>query len=388
VTQLRRAFAPLSPALCYSIKSCHNLHILRLLRGHGVSFDAVSGGEVRRALEAGADPGTIVFAGVGKTAAEITEAIDAGVGWFNVESPAELRVLAELATARGVKVKAALRVNPDVDAHTHPYTTTGRDENKFGVEMTQARALFVEYRQHPHVAVAGVHIHIGSPVNTVEPYTAMIHKALALIEDLRREGVAITSFNIGGGFGDAYGTEAVPPISAYASAIVPLLEGRDLHVHLEPGRTISANSAVLLTEVLYLKHSRNKQFVVVDAAMTDLIRPALYQAFHFIWPVRCPPAMVPSTPAPQIERDGLTRVDVVGPVCETGDFLGRNRDLPPLATHDLLAVFSAGAYGAVMSSQYNSRPRAAEVLVDGTTTRLIRRRESYDDLVAAERDAS
>lgn len=388
VAALQRAFAPLSPVLCYSIKSCHNLHILRLLREQGVAFDAVSGGEIRRAVEAGADPASIVFAGVGKTPAEITDAIEVGVGWFNVESPAELHVLGSLADTHRKRVNVALRVNPDVDAHTHPYTTTGKDENKFGIDMAQARKIFLEYRDNPHVAVAGIHVHIGSPVNTVEPYAAMIRKVLALVDDLGREGLHLRVLNIGGGFGAEYGTGPVPPLEDYAAAIVPLLEGRDLQVHLEPGRTISANSAVLLTEVIYLKHSQFKRFAVVDAAMTDLIRPALYQAFHFIWPVRCRPHLVPPAPATDIEMDGLTRVDVVGPVCESGDCFGRDRQLPPLQPHDLLAIFSAGAYGAVMSSQYNSRPRAAEVLVSGESARLIRRRETYDDLVATEREAT
>ena len=383
---IARAFAALNPKICFSIKSCHNLHVLRLLREQGAAFDAVSGGEVRRAMEAGARPEDIVFAGAGKTETEIHDAIDVGVGWFNAESETELEIIAHSAERAGKVSRAAVRVNPDVDPHTHPYTTTGKSENKFGIEVDRARALFARYRRHRWLKLCGVHLHIGSPVNTVEPYVEAVTKALALIDQLRADGVEIESINLGGGYGASYEGDEAPPAADYARALVPLLEGRGLAVHLEPGRSISANAAVLLAGVICVKQSRTRRFVIVDAAMTDLLRPALYGAYHFIWPVEPADGLVPPHQGRDLKLPGTILVDVVGPVCESSDFLGKDRHLPLLKRGDLLATFSAGAYGAVMSSQYNSRPRAAEVLVEGGSARLIRRRETYDDLVAAERE--
>jgi diaminopimelate decarboxylase len=383
---LRDAFAALQPRLCYSIKSCHNVHILRTLLECGSSFDAVSIGEVRRALEAGANASDIVFAGVGKTPAEIEAAVELGVGTFNAESAMELDVIASVAKQSKKKVLAALRINPDVDAKTHPYTTTGKDENKFGIEIGSSRALFQRYADDEFLSLVGIHLHIGSPVYTVEPYVEMVTKALELIDQLKSDGVAIDAINIGGGYGAEYGDQSSATPSDYANAIVPLLKDRGLKVSLEPGRSISANAGILITRVVYLKKSRTKQFVIVDAAMTDLIRPALYNAYHFIWPVVPTDGCVPTDRSPQYRVEGALPVDVVGPVCESSDFLGRNRFIPPVKQGDLLAMFSAGAYGAVMSSQYNSRSRAAEVLVEVDGPRLIRRRETFDDLMAPERD--
>ena len=381
-----RAFAELRPRLCFAVKSCHNIHVLRLLREHGAAFDVVSGGEVRRAAEAGANPADIVFAGVGKTDEEMTAAIALGVGCFNVESVTELERLAAHAERARKTVHAALRINPDVDALTHPYTTTGKRENKFGIDIERARRLFRQFAGNPWLRVSGVHVHIGSPVNTVEPYVRATAKALTLIEDLRADGVEIDMFNLGGGYGACYEQADAPPPEDYARAVVPLLKGRGLQVHLEPGRSIAANSGLLLTRTLYVKQGCERRFVIVDAAMTDLLRPALYGAYHFVWPVEPGSAFVPPHRGSDLKLPGTVEVDVVGPVCESGDFLAKDRWLPPMQRGDLLAVFSAGAYGAVMSSQYNSRPRAAEVLVDGDSARLIRRRETYDDLIAAERD--
>ncbi|MCP4592234.1 MAG: diaminopimelate decarboxylase [bacterium] len=381
---LAEAFAPLNPKLCFAVKSCHNTHILRLLGEHGAAFDVVSGGEVFRAITAGADPGDIVFAGVGKTDSEIAAAIEAGVGCFNVESEAELAVLAGLAEQGGKVVQVALRVNPDVDAHTHPYTTTGKQENKFGIDLDCARELFKHYSGHSWVRVSGVHMHLGSPVNTVDPYVQAIGKLLGMIDELRAAGVGIDLFNLGGGWGAGDGETPSANPAEYARSIVPLFKGRDLRIHLEPGRSIAANSAVLLERTIYIKEGCVRRFVIGDAAMTDLIRPALYQAYHFLWPVEPGDGFVPPHHRSDLKLPGCVEVDVVGPVCESGDFLAKGRWLPPVKRGDLLAVFSAGAYGAVMSSQYNSRPRAAEVLVDGDTLRLIRRRETYDDLIAAE----
>jgi diaminopimelate decarboxylase len=384
--RLARAFAPLRPHICYSIKSCHNTHILRLLRERGAAFDAVSIGEIRRALEAGADPATIVFAGVGKTQAEIRAAVEGGVGCFNVESVGELEALAAVTQELKKPVRACLRVNPDVDPATHPYTTTGKKENKFGIERDVARELFKAYVQHPRLRLSGIHLHIGSPVYTIEPYVEAAEKALVLIDELRTAGVSIDLLNLGGGWPVSYQDDDAPPLEDYAAALTPLLQGRGLDIHLEPGRSIAANSGLLVARVIYTKQGRERRFVIVDAAMTDLIRPALYQAYHFLWPVAPGPEFTPTGRAAEMALPGLAPVDVVGPVCESSDFLAKQRPLPPILPGDLIAVFSAGAYGSVMGSQYNSRPRPPEVLVEGANARLIRRRETYDDLVATERD--
>jgi len=384
--RLVQAFSSLNPVVCFSIKSCQNIHICRLLAGRGSGFDVVSGGELYRALKAGADPAKIVFAGVGKTDREINEAIDAGIGLFNVESAEELENLARIAKSRGTRVDAALRINPDVDPQTHDYTATGRKETKFGVDLAAARDLFLKFRNDAGVNLRGVHLHIGSPVNAVGPYVEAITKALNLIDDLARQGVQIDTIDIGGGFGAYYQGSEAPLAIDYANAIVPLLAGRGLRVYMEPGRSLVANAGILVTRVIYTKRSPSKRFVIVDAGMNDLIRPALYGAYHFIWPVSVPEEFVPASRAEVLQMPGLVEVDVVGPVCETGDFLAKGRRLPAVRRGDLLAVFSAGAYGMVMSSQYNSRPRAAEVLVDGQQWRVIRRRETYEDLVRPEEE--
>jgi diaminopimelate decarboxylase len=379
------AFADLHPIICYSVKSCQNLHILQLLQERGASFDVVSGGELARALEAGADPGAIVFAGVGKTDAEIRQGIQTGIGWFNVESEQELESLIRIAGEMDRTAQAALRINPDVDPKTHVYTTTGKQETKFGVDLARARNVFARYGRDGRVKISALHLHLGSPVNTVEPYVEAIEKTLVLIRELRDDGFAVDTLDIGGGFGADYESDEAPAPADYAAKIVPLLRDHGLTVILEPGRTISANAGVLLTRVLYTKQSGAKRYVITDAALTELVRPALYGAEHFVWPV-CPgDGFVPDTRRCDLHLADTEQVDVVGPVCESSDFLAKGRWLPPLKRGDLLAVFTAGAYGFVMSSQYNSRPRAPEVLIDGGSARLIRRRETYDDLVEAER---
>ena len=379
------AFAELNPIICYSVKSCQNLHILRVLRERGASFDVVSGGELARALEAGADASRIVFAGVGKTDAEVRQGIQAGIGWFNVESEQELENLIRIAAEVDRPVRAALRINPDVDPKTHVYTTTGKQETKFGVDLVRVRNVFDRYGRDARVKMSALHLHIGSPVNTVEPYVEAIEKTLALIRHLREDGFAVDTLDIGGGFGADYETGEAPSPSEYAARIVPLLHGRGLTVILEPGRTISANAGVLLSRVLYTKQSGARRYVITDAALTELVRPALYGARHFVWPVAPGDGFVPEARRCDLHLADTELVDVVGPVCESSDFLAKGRWLPPLKRGDLLAVFSAGAYGFVMSSQYNSRPRSPEVLIDGHSARLIRRRETYDDLVGPER---
>ncbi|NOT00794.1 MAG: diaminopimelate decarboxylase [Phycisphaerales bacterium] len=383
--RLRAAFAELNPIICYSIKSCHNLHILRLMRSLGASFDVVSGGELVRALEVGADASRIVFAGVGKTDDEIRMALGARVGWFNVESEQELERIDQLCELSNASTGAALRVNPDVDPHTHRYTTTGKRETKFGVDVDRARRVFREFGRDRRVRLTGIHLHIGSPVNRVEPYVEAVTRALQLVESLRVDGLTIDTLNIGGGFGAHYEGAEAPAAQAYAEAVIPVLRARGLQLILEPGRSISANAGILLARTIFTKRGGDKTFVIVDAAMTELIRPALYEAYHFAWPVKPANGMVPPHRGRDLKLDGTSLVDVVGPVCESADLLAPNRWLPPIQRGDLLAIFSTGAYGSVMGSRYNSRPLAPEILVDGGDYRVIRPRESYDQMLAAER---
>jgi len=382
---VEKAFAPLAATICFSIKSLSNIHILRLLAGAGSGFDVVSGGELARAQAAGADCSRIVFAGVGKTDAEIRQAVAVGIGLFTVESETEFENISRLAGSSGRTVRAALRVNPDIDPKTHRHTSTGKKETKFGVDIERAQRFFRDYGRDRNVRLDALHIHIGSPIYSPAPYVEAIKKVLDLIESLEREGFSVRTFDIGGGFAADYGEHRAPTAADYAGAIVPLLAGRGLEVILEPGRQIAANSAILLTAVQYVKRGGERNFAIVDAAMTDLIRPALYEAEHFVYPT-----VVPADRPPQRRLDwapgDAVKVDVVGGVCESSDFLAKDRLLPPLTRGDLLAVFTAGAYGFVMSSQYNSRPRAAEVLVEGDRFRLIRRRETYEDLLGPEKD--
>ncbi len=387
---LMQAFAAVDPLICYSIKSCGNLHILRLLAQRGAGMDVVSGGELYRAREAGVDGGRIVYAGVGKTDAEIRMALEAGIGWFNIESEAEFENIAAIARQMRRQASAALRVNPDVDARTHAKTTTGKKETKFGVDLERAHRFFERYGKDAHLHLSALHMHIGSPIYTVEPYVEAVEKALQLIADLKATGVAITALDLGGGFGADYEERQTPPYAAYADKLVPLLKpfvAQGGRLILEPGRTIVANAGVLLTRVQYIKMGGAKKFVIVDSGMNHLIRPTLYDSFHFIWPTRVTPMHQPKTRHRAMHQQGLEKCDVVGPICETGDYFARDRALPPVARGDLLAVFTAGAYGMVMASNYNAQPRPAEVLVDGAQATIIRPRETYDDLVAPERHA-
>ncbi|MBL7221105.1 MAG: diaminopimelate decarboxylase [Phycisphaerae bacterium] len=384
---IAEAFAELNPTICYSIKSLANVNILKLLAKAGSSFDVTSGGELARATIAGGDASKIVFAGVGKTDRELVDALDAGIGVFNIESEAEFENLSRLAAQRGAKPHAALRLNPDVyDPKTHTYTATGKKETKFGVDIERAVRFFEEYGSGPNVMLDGIHIHIGSPIYSAWPYVEAIGKTLSMIDRLKEKGFEINTLDIGGGFAADYETGASPLADDYAKAIVPLLKDTALAVIIEPGRQISCNAGILATEVQYVKTGGEKNFVIVDAAMTDLFRPALYGSEHFVYP-----AAIDATAQPPERRAGFaapggTKVDVVGGVCEGSDFLAKDRVLPPIARGDLMVVFSAGAYGFVMSSQYNSRPRSVEVLVDGAEYRIIRRRETYEDTYAAELD--
>ncbi len=379
------AFAPLNPLICYSIKSCGNLAILRALQARGSGFDVVSGGELFRALKAGADGKMIVFAGVGKTDQEINEALDARIGWFNIESEEEFWNLDRLAGAKKLTAQGALRVNPDVSsAGTHQKTLTGKKETKFGVDIDRAESFYIQASAAKHARLSALHLHIGSPIKSTQPYVDAITKALALIDRLAARNIHIDTLDIGGGFAAFYEGNEAPSAADYAAAIIPLLKDRKLRIILEPGRSISCNAGILVTRVQYSKQGGSKKFTIVDAAMNDLIRPTLYESYHFIWPVDVSGCSAPDNRQSTLRTAGDEKVDIVGPVCESGDYLAKDRYLPTTKRGDLLAVFSAGAYGFAMSSQYNARPRAAEVLVDGKTWRIIRRRETYDDLIAPE----
>lgn len=385
--RLKAAFAELDPLFCYSVKSCGNLSICRLLGERGAGMDVVSGGELHRALKAGVPAAQCVYAGVGKTDEEIRFALDSGLGWFNIESEEEFQNISRIAQQKGVTCRAALRINPDVDPKTHTYTSTGKKETKFGVDLERARSFFGRFGHDRYCRLAALHLHIGSPVYSIDPYVSAISKALALIDDLSAQGFAIEMLDLGGGFGADYESDQSPLASDYAARIVPLLRGRvrnGLKIILEPGRTIAANAGLLLLRVLYLKQSGSKKFVICDAGMNALIRPCHYGSFHFIWPVTVAPEHVPSRRTKEMRMPGLTPADVVGPICESGDFLAQDRPLPPVKRGDLLSVFTAGAYGMVMASRYNASPLPAEVLIDGPRMTVIRERETYDDLTSHE----
>ncbi len=383
--QIAEAFAPVNPTICYSIKSCGNLHVCKLLAEQGCGFDVTSGGELYRALRAGGDPKKIIYAGVGKTDAEIADAIKAGIAAFNLESEAEIENVDRVAGQLGKTAVGAVRINPDVDPKTHAKTATGKKETKFGVDIERAERVFEQYRSLKHLRIGGVHIHIGSPVYEIQPYIDAVKKITDLIDRLSARGHRIEWFDMGGGFGVNYERpDQAFPVTEHARALLPLLTGKPYRIALEPGRYIAGNSAILLTRVLYRKQGGEKKFVIVDAGMNDLIRPTLYDSFHFIWPVRPDAANVPVERRKDLVPANGEIVDVVGPICESGDYLAKARPLPQTRRGDLLSVFTAGAYGFAMSSNYNNRPRVAEVMVDGATARLIRRRETYEDLVAAE----
>ena len=412
--RLAEAFRELDPLICYSVKSCGNVNICRLLVDRGAGMDVVSGGELERAWLAGCPMDRVVYAGVGKSDAEIMAALDGGrsllagdqatggpglpsprnpadrgpIAYFNIESEPEFENIAAIARRMGVRARGALRVNPDVDPKTHIYTSTGKKETKFGVDIERALAFFERYGRDESLRLDAIHLHIGSPVYEIGPYIAAINKALALMDELAGRGHEITTLDLGGGFGADYETDRSPLAADYARAIVPLLRdrvARGLRIILEPGRTISANAGLLLTRVLYVKQGGGgKQFVICDAGMHTLIRPALYSAFHFIWPAEPGPAMAPPRRAEKFDLPGLTTCDIVGPICESGDFLAKDRAIPPVRRGDIIAVFTAGAYGMSMANNYNTQPLPAEVLVDSAGAKLIRRRQEIAELLRPE----
>ncbi len=366
------AFGAQPHLVCYAVKANSNLAILNLFARLGSGFDIVSGGELERVLRAGGDPSKVVFSGLGKKAAEIRRALEVGIRCFNIESEAELDRINAVAGEMGKVASISLRVNPDVDAQTHPYISTGLKENKFGIEIGRAEAVYVKAAAMPHLNVVGIDCHIGSQLLTLTPFMDALQRLLALAERLQAQGIKIHHLDIGGGLGVCYQEgQAAPSPADYMAQLFTDERLRQYEIFVEPGRAIAANAGILVTEVEFLKMSEYKNFAVVDAAMNDLIRPALYSAWQEIIPV-----------VPRLEGETAT-YDIVGPVCETSDFLGKERDLN-IQPGDFLAVRSSGAYGFTMSSNYNTRPRAVEVMVDGDTVHVVRQRETLDDLLRGE----
>lgn len=367
-----RAFESYPHLICFALKACSNIAILRLYAKEGVGADVVSGGELFRALKAGMNPKKIVYAGVGKTEEEIHYALKRGILMFNVESSEELRTIDKVAKSAGLKARVALRVNPDIDVRTHPYIATGMRLHKFGIPIEDALDSYRIARRLPNIEIIGIHKHIGSQLLEVSPFVDSLKRILILIEELRSIGIKIKYINIGGGLGITYNDEVPPHPRELAKAILPIIKDSGCTLIIEPGRVLVGNAAILVTKVLYLKKGPEKNFIIVDAGMNDLIRPALYDAYQRIIPVK--------------KRKGRAIIaDVVGPICESADFLAKDRRLHIPKQRDLLAVMTAGAYGFSMSSNYNSRPRVPEILVKGNKAFLIREREDYEDLIRGEK---
>jgi len=366
-----QAFSEQKHCVCYAVKANSNIAVLNVLARLGSGFDIVSAGELARVLAAGGSADRILFSGVGKTIAEIKTALEAKIRCFNVESIAELERINEVAAQLEVQAPISIRVNPDVDAQTHPYISTGLKENKFGIAIEQAEIVYQQANAMEHLNVIGIDCHIGSQLTTVAPFVDALQRVLALIDRLTAQGIEIKHLDIGGGLGITYDDETPPSPAEYAAALKEQLVDRDLEIFLEPGRAIAGNAGILVTKVEYLKPTDDRHFAIVDAAMNDLIRPSLYQSWQMIQPVS------------EKSSEPSHRYDIVGPICETGDFLGKDRQLA-IKAGDLLAIRSSGAYGFTMSSNYNSRPRVAEVMVDGDTAHLIRERETIESLYAGE----
>lgn len=368
--EFKNALGDFPSLICYAVKANSNLSILKVLADLGSGFDIVSLGELERVLKAGGDPAKIVFSGVGKSVQEMKRALEVGVACFNVESESELERLSNVAVGEGKTAKISLRVNPDVDAKTHPYISTGLKENKFGIEFNRAIDVYLKAKALPGIEIVGIDCHIGSQLTQATPFLDATDRILVLVEQLKNHGIVLKHVDLGGGLGVTYKDETPPAVADYLSPILAKLKDLKVSLMLEPGRAIVANAGILVTKVEYLKPTTEKNFAIVDAAMNDNIRPSLYQAWQEIRPVQSSDA-APDT------------WDIVGPVCETGDFLAKGRTLA-IAAGDYLAMFGAGAYCFSMSSNYNSRPRACELLIDGDTSRVIRQRESFDDLIRGE----
>jgi diaminopimelate decarboxylase len=385
--KLDRALESIDHLICFSLKSNSNLAVCRALANEGSGADVVSGGELYRALKAGILPEKIVFAGVGKTEAEIEYGLRSGILMLNVESMPEANVVNRVAGRLGRKAEVALRVNPDVDADTHRHITTGKKESKFGLEIDMAVKFFTEAAAMPNLEVVGVHAHIGSQIVSTAPYVELISKLVELVADLRSVGVNIETLNVGGGLGIIYREEKPSTAQEFAEAVLPLVKPTGCRFILEPGRFIIGNAGILVTRVIYVKPSGSKTFVIVDAGMNDLIRPALYESYHAIQPVLGGTRGRGDEGTRERGSEGARRemvADIVGPICEPADCFARGRKIPVVQEGDLLAVFSAGAYGFVMSSNYNARPRMSEVMVIGDRHFIVRKRETYEDLISGE----
>jgi diaminopimelate decarboxylase len=370
--QFDTAFADVPHLVCFAVKANSNLSLLKLFRDLGAGYDIVSGGELFRVRQVGVEPQKVVFSGVGKKNAEIDYALNSNILLFNVESKAELDAIETRGKVLNIKARISFRVNPDIDSETHPHISTGLQQHKFGIGMDEALPLYQQAASLSQVEPVGISCHIGSQVTSLKPFVESTQRVLKLVDELAASGIRLQYIDLGGGLGIRYHDESPPTVAEYAAALSRLLAGRSETLLLEPGRVLSANAAVLLTEVLYLKQSQGRRFVVVDAGMNDLIRPGLYGAYHEIVPVET------------TDRESFV-ADIVGPVCETTDYLARERSLPQVQRGEILAVKDAGAYGFTLASNYNSRPRAAEVLVDSQSYQIVRKRESYEDLVRGEK---
>ncbi len=373
LVKIQQAFRSVSPLICFSMKANSNLAILRALVKKGSGLDIVSGGELFRAKKAGCPASKIVYAGVGKTDSEIEDAVRAWILLFNVESIQELDRIQRIAKKLKKKVNISLRVNPDVDPGTHAHITTGKAESKFGLDMDTAHLIFMRQSQYPDLSICGIHVHIGSQITKGEPFVKAFRKVLLFLTHLEKEGHKIKFLNLGGGLGIIYSDERPQTAEQFAKQVLPLLKGKKYKLIFEPGRFIAGNSGIFVSRVIYIKQTKAKNFAIIDGGMNDLIRPALYGSFHDVWPVN---------------QNGTAKkltYDVVGPICESGDFLAKNRMVQELQPDDLVAFASAGAYGFSMSSNYNARPRVAEVLVRGSRFEVVRERETYNDLVRGER---
>ncbi len=369
--KIKNAFKDMDTIVCYSVKANSNHTILKTMKKEGSGFDIVSGGELFRVLKTGVDPKKIVYAGVGKTKEEIKAAVKAGILMFNVESVNELKAINAVGRAMKRKIDVAIRINPDVDAMTHEYTTTGKKENKFGIDIVLAYSLYRKANRYKYINIIGVDMHIGSQITTPIPYINAVNKITGFIKELRESGVEIKYLNIGGGMGIIYNEEKPTTADTFAKAIKPYLKGLGVKVLLEPGRFIMGNAGILAARVIYDKKGIKKNFLIVDAGMNDLIRPSLYQAYHKIIPVN-------------VRKGKIKLYDIVGPICESGDFLGKDRHLPAMKEGDVIAVRSTGAYGAAMASNYNSRPFPAEVLVDGNKHKPVKRRQKIEEVIGLE----
>ena len=373
--KIKEAFSPINPLICFSMKANSNMAICKVLVKEGSGLDIVSGGELYKAFKIGVSPRKIVYAGVGKRDIEIEIAMRHHIFFFNVESITELELINKVAGRLGIRQKVAIRINPDIKARTHRYITTGHGENKFGVDFETARKIFLGKQKYKNLNISGVHMHIGSQIVDAEPFIKAMERIVDFIKNMERHGLGIRWLNIGGGLGIIYSNEKPQTAKEYAKAILPVLKKIKANIIMEPGRFIVGNAGALIARVQYIKETPSKNFAIVDAAMNDLIRPSLYGAYHEILPVRS---------HSYSDSKEIRDFDVVGPICESGDFLGKNRKFIGLKEGDLLSVMGAGAYGFSMSSNYNSRPRASEVMIEGSKARLIRRRETYKDLMRTE----